>query len=49
MKWIDRKTPEWAITEFIWKFHSKRNRWCKQCGIISGNSEAEVKKHICYE
>lgn len=38
-----------SITEFIWRFHPRRNRWCKQCGLIMGNSKAEAKKHICYE
>ena len=38
-----------AITEFVWRFHSRRNRWCKECGEFIGNSDFEESRHntIC--
>lgn len=38
-----------AITEFIWGFHPRRNRWCDKCGDFIGNSKKETEKHECDE
>ena len=38
-----------AITEFLWSFHPRRNRWCKKCGEFMGNSKPEERSHRCYE
>ena len=36
-----------AVSEFFWRFHPRRNRWCKDCDSFIGNSRAEADRHIC--
>jgi hypothetical protein len=41
---------EWykaCVSEFIWKFHPHRNRWCDKCGEFVGNSSRQAKAHLC--
>jgi len=44
----DKWLYKWlCITEFFWRFHPRRNRWCKKCGDFIGNSKAEERQHDC--
>ncbi len=44
MRWENFKM---SISEFFWRFHPRRNRWCKKCGEFVGNSRREAKAHRC--
>lgn len=36
-----------SMSEFFWRFHPRRNRWCKHCGEFTGNSRQESSHHVC--
>ena len=35
------------ISEFFWRFHPRRNRFCRKCGDFIGNSSREARSHEC--
>lgn len=35
------------VSEFFWRLHPRRNRWCKKCGDFVGNSGRELRAHRC--
>lgn len=36
-----------SVSEFFWRFHPRRNRWCSDCGSFIGNTRYEADEHVC--